>query len=86
MVRVRLKYEASTFPGRIFGRGRWEGSRLVPSETPVRADVGLLQFPFIFGRRINGPASTIFDGILLGCGVNGKEQSGEPTTYQTVAA
>jgi hypothetical protein len=33
-----------------------------------------------------GPASTIFDGILLGRGMNGKEQSGEPTTYQTVAA
>ena len=56
------------------------------SETPVRTDVGLLQFPFIFGRRINGPASIIFEDILLGRGMNGKEQSGEPTTYQTVAA
>ncbi len=55
-------------------------------EKPVRADVGLLEFRFIFGRRINVPASTIFDDILLGCGMNGKEQSGEPTTYQTVAA
>jgi hypothetical protein len=33
-----------------------------------------------------GPASTIFDDILLGRGMHGKEQSGEPTTYQTVAA
>ena len=31
-------------------------------------------------------ASTIFEDILLGRGMNGKEQSGEPTTYQTVAA
>jgi len=57
-----------------------------PSETPVRTDGGLLQFPFIFGRRINGSASIIFEDILLGRGMNGKEQSGEPTTYQTVAA
>ena len=66
--------------------GALGNSRLVPSETQIRADVGLLQFPFIFGRRINGPASTIFDDILLGCGMNGKEQSGEPTTYHTFAA
>ena len=77
-----MKYEASP----DLWKGRWEGSRLVPSETPVRADVGLLHFPFIFGRRINGPASIIFEDILLGRGMNGKEQSGEPTTYQTVAA
>ena len=33
-----------------------------------------------------GPASTIVDHILLGRGMNGEEQSGDPTTYQTVAA
>ena len=33
-----------------------------------------------------GPVTTIFDDMLLGRGMNGEEQSGEPTVYQTVAA
>ena len=35
---------------------------------------GTVTIPFIFGRRINGPASIIFEDILLGRGMNGKTE------------
>ena len=51
--------------------------------------------PFVgsCGRRIGAPLPwklvrhrVFFDDLFLGRGMHGKEQSGEPTTYQTVAA